>query len=72
MPGACCKKARKISDDLKWGRKLDGTMDDHVGVQGISAAHNAKYDHERIPDGVPPMEIRKVREGQTPAVLKKR
>ena len=66
-----CPCARKISDDLKWGKKLHGTHDDHVGVQGVSMKHHALHDHERIPSGVPPMEIRKVHEGKTPAVLKK-
>lgn len=70
MPHTCgC--ARKVSDDLKWGKHLGGTPDDHVGVQGISARHHAQHDHERIPDSVHPMEIRKVREGQKPAILKK-
>ena len=66
-----CKHARAISDDLKWGKHLGGTHDDHVGVQKVSMAHHARHDHERIPDGVPPMEIRKVQEGKTPAVLKR-
>lgn len=70
MPCAC-KHARKISDDLKWGKHLEGTHDDHVGLQKVAGSHHARYDHERIPDGVPPMQVGKVREGQTPAVLKK-
>jgi len=71
MPAANCKKARHISDDLKWGPHVGGTHDDHVGLQKVSAAHHTKYDHQRIPDGVPPMTVGKVREGQKPAVLKK-
>ena len=66
-----CHKARKVSDDLKWGKHLHGTHDDPVGVQGVSMAHHARHDHERIPDNVPPMKVGKVREGQKPAILKK-
>jgi hypothetical protein len=66
-----CPHARKISDDLKWGKHLGGTHDDHVGVQHVSAMHHARHNHERIPDGVPPMGIGKVHEGQKPAILKK-
>lgn len=72
MPGPCCRKARAISDDLKVGKHLGGTPDDMVGIQGVSMRHHAMHDHERIPDGVPPMEIRKVHEGRKPEVLKKR
>lgn len=66
-----CPCARKISDDLKWGKHLGGTNDDHVGVQAVSMEHHARHDHERIPPDVPPMEIRKVHEGQKAAILKK-
>ena len=60
-----CKHARKISDDLKWGKHLGGTHDDHVGVQRASIAHHARHNHERD------MEIQNVHEGQKAAILKK-
>ena len=62
-----CKCARKVSDDLKWGKHLGGTNDDHVGLQKVSAEHHARSDHERDEA----MGIHKVREGQKPAILKK-
>jgi hypothetical protein len=60
-----CPCARKISDDLKWGKHLGGTHDDHVGLQKMAMHHHAQHDNER-------MEIRKVEEGKTPAILKKK
>ena len=69
----CANHTRKISDDLKWGPHVGGTLDDPMHVQRTSAHHHSQYDHERIPGkGVPPMEIRKVQEGRTPEVLKKK
>jgi hypothetical protein len=71
----CAQHTRPISDDLKWGKHLGGTHDDPIGVQAASMHHHAQHDHERIqntiPKGVPPMEIRKTKERQKPAVLKK-
>ena len=61
-----CRKARKVSDDLKWGKHLGGTHDDHVGLQKVAMAHHARHDHERDE-----MEIHKVHEGKKPAILKK-
>lgn len=42
-----CKHARKISDDLKWGKHVTGSHDDHLGVQKISAIHHARDDDLR-------------------------
>lgn len=61
LPAHCCK-AQKVSDDLKWGPKLGGTHDDHVGVQDVSIRHHARSDGMRVSE---------VREGQKPAILKK-
>ena len=67
-----CHCARKVSDDLKWGKHLQGTHDDPMEVQKISVHEHSRHDHQRIPPGVPPMGIGKVQEGKQPAVLKKR
>jgi hypothetical protein len=65
MPCAC-PHARKISDDLKWGKHLGGTHDDAVGLQKVAMHHHARHDHEREE-----IEIGKVKEGHTPAILKR-
>jgi hypothetical protein len=62
VPSEHCCKARKISDDLKWGPHLGGTHDDHVGVQEVSVRHHERGSAFRVSE---------VREGQKPAILKK-
>lgn len=54
-----CKCTAKISRDLELGNRLEGTHDDHVGVQKVCAAHKLRFQTEKIPRGREPPEIRK-------------
>jgi hypothetical protein len=58
-----CNCAKEISKDLAMGKHLHGTADDYMSVQRASATHQEMHGK---------MGIGKVREGQTPAVLKKK